>query len=70
MVCIVIIPFMFSALIREPAEKQPVGDPQTLFLPDASSIAPTRKQRRETAYKMADAILQETVGGDCFKMKF
>jgi len=62
MVCIVIIPFLFSALISEPAEKQPVGDPQTLFLPDASSLTSARKQRRETAYKMADAILQETVG--------
>ena len=48
--------------LSEPAEKQPVGDPQTLFSPDASSLTSARKQRQETAYKMADAILQETVG--------
>ena len=48
--------------LSEPAEKQPVGAPRTLFSPDASSLTSARKQRRETAYKMADAILQETVG--------
>jgi len=43
-------------------EKQSVrAIPEAIFS-DASSTASVLKQRRGTAYKMADAILQETVG--------